>query len=71
MGNIYEEWMDVTIKKNEHEAYSNFNFSKRKKINKISYFIKNKLVKQLIARRLSAKLFLKWTNLPKEMIDNY
>ena len=71
MGNVYEKWIEVVPKKNKSIVYPNFNFVQRKKINKVTYFIKNKLVKELISRKWSSKLFLRWTNLPKEMIDNY
>ena len=71
MGNVYEEWMDLSSQNTTKEVYTNFNFDKRKKINRVTYFFKNKLVKQLISRKWSARLFLKWTKLPNQMIANY
>jgi hypothetical protein len=71
MGNLYEEWMDKTLKNTTVINYSNFNFIKRKKINAIWYFIKNRLFKKLISIKWMAKLFLKWKKLPKEMIEKY
>jgi hypothetical protein len=71
MGNVYEEWMDMIPQNTSSAVYENFHFAKRKKINKVTHFFKNKLIKKLISKKWSARLFLKWTKLPKEMIKNF
>jgi hypothetical protein len=71
MGNTLEDWMksesDVT---NEKDCFPS-GFSKNKKINPIVYFIKNRLFVKFISIKWMVKLFLKWKNLPKGMIEKY
>lgn len=71
MGNTHENWMDNIPKKSFVNVYSNFNFPTRKKINNITYFLKNKMIKKLVSIKWTSNLFLQWTKLPKEMIDNF
>jgi cellulose synthase/poly-beta-1,6-N-acetylglucosamine synthase-like glycosyltransferase len=71
MGNIYENWMEMTMGNNIGMDYSNFNFVKRKKIGAFNYFLKNRLFAKFISIKWMVKLFLKWKKLPKEMIEKY
>jgi hypothetical protein len=71
MGNTHENWMDNFSEKSNVNDFSSFNFPTRKKINRITYFFKNKMIKKLVSIKWTSKLFLKWTKLPKEMIDNF
>ena len=71
MGNVYEDWMVAPPKKDTLSNYSNIHFAKRKKMNKIIFFIKNRIIKKLISMRWLLKLFFKWKKLPKEMIEKY
>lgn len=71
MGNVYEKWMDEIPKATTINIDYNFNFPKRNKVNAITYFFKNKMIKKLVSIKFTSKLFLKWTGLPKEMIDNF
>lgn len=71
MGNVYEDWMQTPPKNTAEVDLSNFNFVKRKKINPILYFVKNRLIKKLLSIRWVLKLFFKWKRLPKEMMEKY
>lgn len=71
MGNVYEDWMEAPLKKDSLSDYSNIHFTKRKKINPISFFIKNRIIKKLITFKWLLKLFFRWKKLPKEMIETY
>lgn len=71
MGNVFEEWMVAPLKKDTLPNYSNIHFGKRKKMNRIAFFIKNRIIKKLISMRWLLKLFFKWKKLPKEMIETY
>lgn len=71
MGNIFEEWMEIPIKDTTVTQYSTLNFCKRKEVGKFTFFIKNKVIKKLFRIKWTSKLFLKWTKLPKEMIDGF
>ncbi len=72
MGNTIENWMVVDIpNKSKENVIVEYSFLKRKKINSILYFIKNRLFVKFISVKILVKLFLKWKKLPKEMIDAY
>lgn len=71
MGNVYEDWMVNTSKNTSSGDYKPLNFPRRKKIGTITYFFKNKLIKKLVSKKITSKIFLKWTKLPKEMIENF
>ncbi|MFV5692436.1 glycosyltransferase family A protein [Flavobacterium sp. LT1R49] len=71
MGNVYEDWMEKASKNTSTINYSNFNFIKRKKVGTISYFVKNRLFVKFISMKWTARMFLKWKKLPKEMIVKY
>lgn len=71
MGNVYEEWMNVPQKQTTFLNYSNIYFTKRKKMNPMVYFVKNRIIKKLISIKWVLKLFFKWKKLPKEMIEKY
>ncbi len=71
MGNVYEEWMVAPPKNTTEVDLSNFNFVKRKKINPIGYYIKNRIIKKLITFKWLLKLFFIWKKLPKEMVNKY
>jgi hypothetical protein len=71
MGNTIEEWMNVASESNDTETVLNFGFVKNRRLNPILYWIKNRLFVKFISIKFLVKLFLKWKNLPKEMIQNY
>lgn len=71
MGNVYEDWMEKTEKNTFVINYTSLNLPKRQKVSQVTYFLKNTLVKKLITIKWTSRLFLKWTKLPKEMIDNF
>lgn len=71
MGNTLEYWMEITPVQNAYNECQYSNFEKRKKINEIAYFIKNRLFVKFMFVKWSSKLFLKWGKLPKEMIKKY
>jgi hypothetical protein len=71
MGNVYEDWMQTPPKNPTEVDLSNFNFVKRKKINPVFYFLKNRIIKKLITFKWVLKLFFKWKKLPKEMVNKY
>ena len=71
MGNVMEDWMfKVTINDSDKDVIIS-GFSQRQKINRLSYFIKNKLFYKLILSKRFSKLFYSWKKLPKKMISNY
>lgn len=70
MGNTLEDWMEIVpIQTNNEYLFANFH--KRKRINSLVYFIKNRLFVKFISIKWIVKLFLKWKELPKEMIEKY
>lgn len=70
MGNIYEDWMQKTHHQ-EHNDCLYSNFQRNKKTNELIYFIKNRLFVKFFSKNWMVKLFLKWKELPKEMIEKY
>ena len=71
MGNVLEDWMhEVTINKYNKDVIIS-GFSERQKIDRLSYFVKNKLFYKLVLNNRFSKLFYSWKKLPKEMINNY
>lgn len=73
MGNVFEKWMDdinKNIKTQRHHNQSS-NFHKLKKLNKVTFIIKNKILQKLFKQKVFYKLFLRWKKLPSEMIKNY
>ena len=71
MGNTLEDWMKSESDVTHEKDYFPSGFSKNKKINPIVYFIKNRLFVKFISIKWMVKLFLKWKNLPKGMIEKY
>lgn len=71
MGNTLEDWMFDTPNEKQENVIVAHNFQKRKKINSILYFIKNRFFAKFISVRILVKLFLRRKQLPKEMIENY
>ena len=72
MGNIYEDWMGIPeeiVNKNKNNL--DYGFKNKLNLNKIVYYIKNRLFAKLITVNWIFKLFLKWKKLPKEMIKKY
>ncbi len=70
MGNIYEDWMKIE-QQQEYNDCLYANFHRNKKTNALIYFIKNRLFVKFISIKWIVKLFLKWKELPKEMIEKY
>ncbi|MFB9108013.1 glycosyltransferase family A protein [Flavobacterium gyeonganense] len=71
MGNTLEDWMDNTQIQEQENNMDSYNFPKRKEINSIFYFIKNRIFVKFISVKLTVKLFLKWKKLPESMIAKY
>jgi len=71
MGNTIENWMVDTPNEKQENVIVEYNFLKRKKINRILYFIKNRLLVKFISVKILVKLFLKWKKLPQSMIEKY
>jgi hypothetical protein len=71
MGNTIENWMVDAPNQKQENVIVEYNFLKRKKINSILYFIKNRLFVKFISVKILVKLFLKWKKLPQSMIEKY
>jgi hypothetical protein len=71
MGNTIENWMVDTPNQKQENIIVEYNFMKRKKINSILYFIKNRLFVKFISVKIVVKFFLKWKKLPQPMIEKY
>jgi hypothetical protein len=72
MGNVLEDWMLDRINHMEREdVHFQHNFQKKNKLNKVLYFIKNRLFVKFISIKWTVKLFLKWKKLPNSMIKKY
>ncbi|MBC5841433.1 glycosyltransferase family 2 protein [Flavobacterium sp. F-380] len=71
MGNVYEDWMVVPAKNELRIAVSSLNFTKRKPINAVVYFAKNRLFVKFLSFGWMNTLFLCWKKLPKHMIKRY
>lgn len=71
MGNTLEDWMKVIQDQKLESSILEYNFEKRKPINTISYFIKNRLFIKFISVKITVKFFLKWKKLPKQIIAKY
>ena len=71
MGNTMEDWMAVSPENEVSKDFPNINFKKRKNVNPIVYFVKNRLFVKFISIKWLVKLFLSWKKLPKEMIEKY
>ncbi|MDO9509763.1 MAG: glycosyltransferase family 2 protein, partial [Candidatus Magasanikbacteria bacterium] len=71
MGNTFEEWMGPLLCKDCNIECLYSNFQKNTKINALIYFIKNRLFVKFISIKWMNKLFLKWKELPKEIIKKY
>ncbi|HSD07365.1 glycosyltransferase family 2 protein [Flavobacterium sp.] len=71
MGNTLEEWMTIPKKLGKEVEEPNYNFEKNKKISHFLYFIKNKLFMKFLKNKPLVKIFLRWKQLPKNMIENY
>jgi hypothetical protein len=71
MGNTIEDWMRFIPNQKQENMGVEYNFQKRKKTNKILYFIKNRLFMKFISVKILVKLFLKWKKLPQSMVEKY
>jgi hypothetical protein len=71
MGNVYEDWMAIPPKNELTIAVSSINFTKRKQMNAVVYFIKNRLFVKFLSVGWMNTLFLFWKKLPKNLIDQY
>jgi hypothetical protein len=71
LGNTIEDWMVNIPNLKLENVVVKCNFQKRKKINSILYFIKNRLFVKFISVKILAKLFLKWKKLPQSIIEKY
>lgn len=73
MGNIIEDWMEDELnelKKADVDAIF-YGFPTQKEISKVIFTIKNKLFHKILFHKVFHKVFLKWKELPKEMINNF
>lgn len=72
MGNVLENWMlDQPNEIVAEDKNIEYNFYKKKKLNSILYFFKNRLFVKFISIKWTVKLFLKWKKLPENMIKKY
>lgn len=71
MGNVHEDWMIVPAKNELKVDFSIINFAKRKPINAVVYFVKNRLFVKFLSFGWTVKLFLRGKKLPKHMIKRY
>ena len=71
MGNTLEDWMKSESDVVHEKESVNCGFAKNKNVNRIEYFIKNRLFVKFISIKWMLKLFLKWKNLPKGLIEKY
>ncbi|MBZ4041948.1 glycosyltransferase family A protein [Flavobacterium hibisci] len=71
MGNTLEDWMYNERNHKKENSIVSYNFTKRKQINSIAYFIKNRLFVKFISVKFTVKFFLKWKKLPDTMIAKY
>lgn len=71
MGNVFENWMeeiDFSAAINKFEPVEIFT---QKKINKLSYFIKNRLFVKIFSSSFTNKIFLRMKKLPPSFIEKY
>lgn len=76
MGNVFELWMKEALlrlddNKNKHEELNYEVLNRLTPINKIEYFLKNKVGRKLFSNSFLNKRFLKHKGLPKSMIKKY
>lgn len=71
MGNTLEDWMKSESDVVHEKENVHCGFAKNKNVNPIEYFIKNRLFVKFISIKWMLKLFLKWKNLPKGLIEKY
>lgn len=72
MGNVLEDWMlDKLNQMERDDFYFQHGFLKKNELNKVLYFVKNRLFIKFISIKWTAKLFLKWKKLPYSMIKKY
>lgn len=70
MGNVLEDWMIRDSSQNE-KIVQHYSLSNQKQLSGILYFIKNRLFIKFISIKWTVKLFLKFKNLPHDMIKKY
>ncbi|MBX9888410.1 MAG: glycosyltransferase family 2 protein [Flavobacteriaceae bacterium] len=71
MGNVYEDWMIVPAQNKLKIDFSNINFTKRKPINAVTDFAKNRLFVKLLSFGWTNRFFFVLKKLPKQMIEKY
>ncbi|MGO4821830.1 MULTISPECIES: glycosyltransferase [unclassified Flavobacterium] len=71
MGNVHEDWMVVPAKNELKIDFSTINFTKRKPINAVVHFAKNRVFVKFLSFGWLTTLFLRWKKLPKHMIKRY
>lgn len=72
MGNVLEDWMPGKLNHIEREDVDfRHDFLKKNELNKVLYFVKNRLFIKFISIKWTVKLFLKWKKLPYSMIKKY
>lgn len=76
MGNVFELWMEEALlrlddNKNKLEELNYEVLNRLTPINKIEYFLKNKVGRKLFSNSFLNKRFLKHKGLPKSMIKKY
>lgn len=71
MGNTFEEWMNVSRNINAGIQNLKPTFHVNRKVNGLSYFVKNKLFVKFISSSLLNKLFLKFKGLPNTIANKY
>ena len=71
MGNVFEQWMEEVVFENDKSIHFKNNFKTFENINKISFFIKNRLFRKLFKNKKVRKMFYRFKKLPKTMIQKY
>ncbi|MCV9927454.1 glycosyltransferase family 2 protein [Flavobacterium sp. LS1R49] len=72
MGNVLEDWMFGEMNHMEIKVVGfQHDFLKKNELNKVSYFVKNRLFIKFISIKWTVKLFLKWKKIPYSMIKKY
>jgi hypothetical protein len=74
MGNVYEEWMTMTLNSLENDKVEVLNLTDKrvlKKVSKIDFYLKNVLFIKFFKKRKLRNIFYRYKGLPKQMIEQY
>jgi len=71
MGNVKEDWMSKLNTEEINKDLVISGFSERQKMNRLSYFLKNKLFYKLILSKRISRILYRYKGLPKEIVKNF